>query len=74
MADKHLYNCPNCGAPITGDKCEYCGTVFMDREEDTVTCYADNRPILTLKNNIRILDDRISTEEMNAALIRAMRY
>lgn len=21
-------NCPNCGAVITGDKCEYCGTVF----------------------------------------------
>lgn len=26
---KHL-NCPNCGAPITADKCAYCGTVFMD--------------------------------------------
>ena len=25
----HL-NCPNCGAPIDGDKCEYCGTHFMD--------------------------------------------
>mgnify|MGYP004657774481 CR=1 FL=1 len=23
-----MYNCPNCGAPITGTKCEYCGTVF----------------------------------------------
>ncbi len=23
-------NCPNCGAPITGDKCEYCGTMFYD--------------------------------------------
>ena len=23
-----MTNCPNCGAPITGDKCEYCGTVF----------------------------------------------
>ena len=21
-------NCPNCGAPITGQKCEYCETVF----------------------------------------------
>lgn len=21
-------NCPNCGAPITGRNCEYCGTVF----------------------------------------------
>ena len=23
-------NCPNCGAPITGYKCEYCGTQFYD--------------------------------------------
>lgn len=28
IVDKYMYNCPNCGAPITGDKCEYCGTVF----------------------------------------------
>ena len=21
-------NCPNCGAPITGPECEYCGTKF----------------------------------------------
>lgn len=25
---KYLLNCPNCGAPINGSKCEYCGTVF----------------------------------------------
>ena len=24
----NMYNCPNCGAPITRAKCEYCGTVF----------------------------------------------
>ena len=24
------YNCPNCGAPITTDVCQYCGTVFLD--------------------------------------------
>lgn len=23
-------NCPNCGAPITSEKCPYCGAVFMD--------------------------------------------
>ena len=23
-------NCPNCGAPITSEKCPYCGTVFYD--------------------------------------------
>lgn len=25
-------NCPNCGAPITGRKCEYCGTRFSEPE------------------------------------------
>lgn len=25
-----VLNCPNCGAPITGEKCEYCGTVIYD--------------------------------------------
>ena len=24
-----MMNCPNCGALITGDKCEYCGTIFQ---------------------------------------------
>lgn len=23
-------NCPNCGQPIIGAKCEYCGTIFYD--------------------------------------------
>lgn len=24
------YNCPNCGAGITGESCQYCGTVIYD--------------------------------------------
>ena len=27
---KRLFNCPNCGAAIEGEKCAYCGTVFLD--------------------------------------------
>ena len=27
---KGTYNCPNCGAPITAEKCPYCGTLFYD--------------------------------------------
>ena len=23
-----MTNCPNCGAPVTGPRCEYCDTVF----------------------------------------------
>jgi len=24
------YNCPNCGAGITGEQCQFCGTVIYD--------------------------------------------
>lgn len=27
---KKSYNCPNCGAPITGPRCEYCGTLLVE--------------------------------------------
>lgn len=27
---KNRLNCPNCGAPITAEKCAYCGSVFLD--------------------------------------------
>lgn len=28
--EKRLTNCPNCGAPIEGIKCKYCGTLHFD--------------------------------------------
>ena len=28
-----ISNCPNCGAAIVGNKCEYCGTIFNDIQE-----------------------------------------
>lgn len=27
---KEVLNCPNCSAPISGDRCDYCGTQFID--------------------------------------------
>ena len=27
-------NCPNCGAVVKGDTCEYCGTVFHTPKEE----------------------------------------
>lgn len=27
---KNQLNCPNCGAPIVSEKCQYCGTLFYD--------------------------------------------
>lgn len=46
---KPIPNCPNCGAPIKGSKCEYCGTTFS----------ADNVNPLTIGDiiNQKIDDD-----------------
>ena len=29
-------NCPNCGAPITGNQCNYCGTWFIISNESKI--------------------------------------
>ena len=54
---KDLLNCPNCGAPIKGSKCEYCGTVF-------------EKPDDIYKTNIFYADDLI-IEELSASIISA---
>lgn len=28
-----MTNCPNCGAPLVGGRCEYCGTLSPDAEK-----------------------------------------
>lgn len=28
-----MKNCPNCGAPITSNKCEYCNTVIYNKDD-----------------------------------------
>lgn len=30
MISKRQYKCPVCGAPVDGEKCEYCGCVIYD--------------------------------------------
>ena len=27
-----MTNCPNCGAPVTSDRCEYCNTVIYNED------------------------------------------
>jgi len=48
-----LLNCPNCGAPIFGWKCEYCGTVF------------DNEPHIyqDLSNNAMSIRDQLNATQ-----------
>ena len=35
-------NCPNCGAPVRGPICEYCGTTLIPPGEVVERVYADN--------------------------------
>lgn len=46
-----VLNCPNCGAPITGTKCEYCGTMFYDM----VNIDADGRTFIRMRLNGQIV-------------------
>lgn len=56
MTDGPPLNCPNCGAPITGEICEYCGSRVLPRAEAdvlTVKLYADN---ICVEELTRIVD------------------
>lgn len=66
--------CPQCGAPITDEKCEYCGVIFYD-----FACVECNKPFyLKIKHDdqIRIykvlMDDaRVTTTMDNAPVFYA---
>lgn len=75
-------NCPNCGAPIVADKCEYCGTVFhtskrCDRD-DILANYKTAERLLAsgvvTANEARELCglNRISTPESNPATLNKL--
>ena len=56
MRDK--LNCPNCGAPITGMECPYCGSVFydfatLDSEKPTYIRMKWNDQIITTRALMR---------------------
>lgn len=53
-----MSNCPNCGAPITGDRCEYCGTVFRKEKQESKRIASDD-----------FADALRSVIEMNDAII-----
>lgn len=74
-----MTNCPNCGAPITGSVCEYCGT----RHETGITIRFDPPPQMlydTLllsrrvqqcsKEELERLQTRLARDAVNALDIR----
>lgn len=78
------HNCPNCGAPITGRQCEYCGTVFkQDFPHDTfiverpgarvlrARCTIDN--FMATRPGVADFMKHKLASEMTAALADAMK-
>lgn len=39
-----MTNCPNCGAPIHGAQCDYCGTIFISAESKPYKVEFEERP------------------------------
>lgn len=37
-------SCPNCGAWVAGDECEYCGTRFAEKPKIIVSCKFGSKP------------------------------
>ena len=44
-------NCPNCAAPIHGDECPYCGTVFVKKRKGIDIYDTNGDYIATLYEN-----------------------
>lgn len=52
MSDKPT-NCPNCGAPLKGGKCEYCGTITNDVDSEIARLELEKQIIINQIENQR---------------------
>lgn len=46
----HQTNCHNCGAPIKGPECEYCGTIFHSQTSEQSVSTAETELIKARKS------------------------
>lgn len=75
MRDK--LNCPNCGAPITGMECPYCGSVFydfavLDNSKPTYLRLIWNDQIVTTRVVLRSTTVNISYYDLTSIDIKLM--
>ena len=64
-----MTNCPNCGAPITGPRCEYCGTVF---ERPKVVYYNIPYPGLHNDFEFQMMNIQSQINEANAQMANSI--
>lgn len=63
-------NCPNCGAPIEGDKCPYCGTEVID-----LCCLDTDKPFyIKIRNHGQIMKFGVITRGINIESQRDYAY
>ena len=74
-----MTNCPNCGAPVTSGRCEYCNTVIYNEDDAKKEMLLElNRLELNrLEAKARELKFKLAYDEMMADLklkLQAWRY
>ena len=57
-------NCPNCGAPINGHTCEYCGTIL-----DPIAMEKEQNELSSLETELKYLQAQLSQAEQSATLL-----
>lgn len=72
-----IYNCPNCGAPITGRQCEYCGTIV--REDPIYHTLIVERPNarllcaeIAIAKELALHDEEAAAKYAKAKIARSM--
>lgn len=56
--------CPNCGAPVSGSVCEYCGSVFEKQEKPQIIGQYHGKPVITHgERTVRIYNPETQTWE-----------
>lgn len=67
-------NCPNCGAPITGPECEYCGTKHRGYRREVPGLMEDACSDFEIaKAKIQLLSDQNAVKRLYWEAIQAMR-
>ena len=61
--------CKNCGAPLNGNKCEYCGTQYVDNSKELAELEAKQKD---LEAELRVKRLEIAQQEQTARLYRLM--
>ena len=68
-----MTNCPNCNAPIKGQRCEYCGTVFektkavepKDKLEDCIQNYINELELEAKRTEAMVKYSQIYQRQLN---------